>query len=163
MIWSLKKYLNKKNILLICMISILVLFWLDQLTKHRFYDLKYLYNWTLITPVFNKWISWGVLLNLNFINLISLLAIVAFIFFYLKKHISTTEFVLLLSGTIWNLVDRIFLWWVRDFIDLHYWPVFNFADMYLTFAVIIILVREFFWPINVVELYNKLKFWRKNH
>jgi signal peptidase II len=46
-------------------------------------------------------------------------------------------FVLLLAGAIGNLIDRIFWWGVRDFIDFHFWPIFNLADVYLSFGVMI--------------------------
>lgn len=165
MIWTIKNFINKYDYLRAILI-ILALFWLDQITKYFYYNLKYLYTWSLITPVFNKWISWWVLLNLNFINLISVIALIAFIYFYIKKNISLIEFVLLVAWTIWNLVDRLFLWWVRDFIDFHFWPVFNFADMYLTFAVIVIIYREFFWHLNITDHFkrkNKSKNSYKNH
>lgn len=36
---------------------------------------------------------------------------------------------LLLGGAAGNLVDRLRLGYVVDFIDLHWWPVFNIADI----------------------------------
>ena len=35
---------------------------------------------------------------------------------------------LILGGTIGNGLDRIAYGWVTDFINLHFWPVFNLAD-----------------------------------
>jgi signal peptidase II len=37
--------------------------------------------------------------------------------------------VLLLGGAIGNIVDRVRLGYVVDFIDFHFWPVFNVADI----------------------------------
>ena len=41
---------------------------------------------------------------------------------------------LILAGTIGNLIDRIRLGYVIDFIDLRVWPVFNIADLTITFG-----------------------------
>jgi len=35
---------------------------------------------------------------------------------------------LILGGTLGNLIDRLRLGHITDFIDLHFWPVFNIAD-----------------------------------
>ena len=39
---------------------------------------------------------------------------------------------LILAGTIGNLIDRLRFGYVVDFIDLRIWPVFNFADVTIT-------------------------------
>ena len=36
---------------------------------------------------------------------------------------------LILGGAIGNLIDRVRLGYVVDFIDLRWWPVFNVADL----------------------------------
>lgn len=47
---------------------------------------------------------------------------------------------LIAGGAIGNLVDRIRLGAVTDFIDLPHWPAFNFADMAITVGVAILAV-----------------------
>jgi len=46
---------------------------------------------------------------------------------------------LILGGAIGNLIDRLRLGYVTDFIDVGVWPSFNIADSALTIGVIIIL------------------------
>jgi signal peptidase II len=49
---------------------------------------------------------------------------------------------LILGGGLGNLGDRLFRGYdgkVVDFIDLHFWPVFNVADMSIVFGIILIL------------------------
>ena len=46
----------------------------------------------------------------------------------------------ILGGVIGNLADRIFLGYVRDFINLRIWPSFNLADVGLTIGVIGIII-----------------------
>ena len=44
---------------------------------------------------------------------------------------------LVLGGTVGNLIDRLRLGYVTDFIDFSYWPAFNIADSAITVGVII--------------------------
>jgi signal peptidase II len=46
---------------------------------------------------------------------------------------------LLIGGSVSNLVDRIRLGHVTDFIDLRYWPAFNLADSFIVIGVAILL------------------------
>ena len=48
---------------------------------------------------------------------------------------------LVLGGTIGNLIDRLRLGHVTDFIDFKVWPAFNVADSAVTIGVIIIAYR----------------------
>jgi signal peptidase II len=47
---------------------------------------------------------------------------------------------LLIGGSASNLIDRIRLGHVTDFIDLTYWPAFNLADSFIVSGVVILLV-----------------------
>jgi signal peptidase II len=47
---------------------------------------------------------------------------------------------LLIGGSVSNLVDRIRLGHVTDFIDIRYWPAFNLADSFIVIGVAILLV-----------------------
>ena len=46
---------------------------------------------------------------------------------------------LLIGGSLSNLVDRIRLHHVTDFIDLRWWPAFNLADSFIVIGVVILL------------------------
>ena len=46
---------------------------------------------------------------------------------------------LLIGGSVSNLVDRIRLGHVTDFIDFKYWPAFNLADTFIVVGVAILL------------------------
>jgi signal peptidase II len=47
---------------------------------------------------------------------------------------------LLIGGSLSNLVDRIRLHHVTDFIDLRWWPAFNLADSFIVVGVVILLL-----------------------
>lgn len=48
---------------------------------------------------------------------------------------------LILGGALGNLIDRIRLGYVIDFIDLRWWPVFNLADSAIVLGVCLLLIH----------------------
>lgn len=68
-----------------------------------------------------------------FFILVSIFAIV-FIGFYFaaKRAVYYLPLAFILGGAAGNLIDRIRFGYVIDFIDFHFWPVFNFADSSIT-------------------------------
>jgi signal peptidase II len=50
---------------------------------------------------------------------------------------------LILSGAVSNIIDRLYFGCVIDFIDLKIWPVFNLADSFIVLGVILILLKQF--------------------
>lgn len=47
---------------------------------------------------------------------------------------------LLFGGAMGNLIDRVFLGYVIDFIDFRVWPVFNVADSAITIGAILLAI-----------------------
>ncbi len=99
-----------------------------------------------ITPILNTGGGFGIFPNqtLLFIS-ISILTIIFIIYTLLKKRgqcpfLTITKkgavpffpLVMILAGTLGNLVDRLRLGAVIDFIDFKVWPVFNIADSCIT-------------------------------
>jgi lipoprotein signal peptidase len=56
-----------------------------------------------------------------------------------KRLVGTIAVGLLIGGAAGNLVDRLRLGHVTDFLDLSYWPAFNLADMFIVTGVGILL------------------------
>ncbi|PIW68471.1 MAG: signal peptidase II [Candidatus Omnitrophica bacterium CG12_big_fil_rev_8_21_14_0_65_42_8] len=48
--------------------------------------------------------------------------------------------ILIMSGALGNLIDRVRLRYVVDFIDLRIWPVFNFADTSITIGTALLAI-----------------------
>lgn len=48
--------------------------------------------------------------------------------------------ILIMSGAIGNLIDRINLRYVIDFIDVRIWPIFNFADISITIGTSLLII-----------------------
>ena len=83
---------------------------------------------------------------------ISVVFLVVFIVFDIvekqTKLLYTISFAMIVGGTLGNMIDRIFLGYVRDFINLEFmsFPVFNFADCCLVVGVILYCIYfVFMW------------------
>lgn len=51
-------------------------------------------------------------------------------------------YALVLAGALGNLIDRIARGYVVDFIHLHYWPVFNFADAFIVLGAAALFIAQ---------------------
>lgn len=79
------------------------------------------------------------------LSVVSILFIIGFVLFDIFNHKNDWLYIfgigLILSGAIGNLVDRLFLGYVRDFISIKLFSfVFNLADLFITAGVICFLV-----------------------
>lgn len=102
----------------------------------------------------NTGAAWGFFEGFN--NILAILAVAAlFAIYYFRKDLSlenkTRQFIfgLLCGGIAGNLVDRIFLKHVVDFLDFYLlggfrWPTFNLADSGITVGVVLFIIHSIF-------------------
>lgn len=138
--------MNKKNYIIALFIIIL-----DQLTKYLVINKSIIIipNFLNITYTQNTGGAFGIG-RINFILIISIIIIIGIIVFLIKEKKKITNyipFILLLSGSIGNLIDRIFRGYVIDFIDVNIFnfPNFNIADICITlgiFFIAFILIKQ---------------------
>lgn len=86
--------------------------------------------------------------KINFILIISILIIIGIIIFLIKENKKITNyipFIFLLSGSIGNLIDRLFRGYVIDFIDVNVlnYPNFNIADISIVIGAILLVIVGF--------------------
>jgi len=80
---------------------------------------------------------------LTIIALIGIVAILLVVFLFSRRFpflgtgLSKPALALVLGGTVGNLVDRLNLGYVTDFIDIGIWPAFNIADSAITVGIIL--------------------------
>ena len=111
----------------------LILVFLDQITKY------------FIPGTTNIGAAFGILQGWQWLFVLVSGVVLGFIFYY-KDKVKGYGFyglAFLLSGVIGNLIDRLLFGYVRDFIDVGFWPIFNLADSYNTTGVILLVI--WFW------------------
>jgi lipoprotein signal peptidase len=128
-------------------IFIIIFTLLDQISKYFFYDNAFLENTRFFDPSFNTGISRSLPVNIILVIILTIIISTLIIIWYKKNYIWKRATIFLIWWTLGNLIDRIFLWWVRDFILVFKrFPVFNLADTFIcTWAALIIIKELFLW------------------
>ena len=143
-------------------VIILVIFFLDRISKlyviHQdklnFNSEIYSSKFLNIHLIWNEGIAFG-LFSANEHNLYNLLtfliiSVILIILYMLIKSEGLKKYALLMifSGAIGNVFDRITYRAVPDFIDFHvenfHWFIFNVADIFITIGVICLIYDEIF-------------------
>ena len=81
---------------------------------------------------------------LTIVALVGVAALLLYAFFiyrrfpFLDNRLVWVSLGLVLGGTVGNLIDRLRLGYVTDFIDFGFWPAFNIADSAVVVGVIIL-------------------------
>jgi len=87
--------------------------------------------------------------NIPFIS-ISLIAIVVVIVLLIRGRETRFGLALILGGAIGNMIDRITMGSVTDFVDVFagrfHWPAFNVADSALTVGLVVMIAGSFIHP-----------------
>jgi signal peptidase II len=96
----------------------------------------------ILTYACNPHISWSIPLKGLLFWLLWLTAISGLIF-YLRKNPRNIFILLVLSGAISNLYDRITAGCVIDYINLGFFPIFNLADAAITAGALSFLISQF--------------------
>ena len=135
---------------------------LDQVTKLLVYDRLWqpprrveLFGFLDLVPVENRGISFGMFQSQGNTGvwLISAFALIVSLGLGLwmsrvSRRWPALALGLIIGGALGNVIDRLRLGWVIDFIDFHvstwHWPAFNMADAAITVGVGILLIDGLF-------------------
>ena len=139
---------SRKYLTIFSSITIVVIL-LDQLTKYLIkifspnWDIKIL----TIELIKNTGAGFGILQDQTFwLGIISILVAVIIIYHYKKipkRKFPQIFFALFLGGVVGNLIDRLFVGFVIDFVNFSFWPAFNLADACITVSVVGLVI--YFW------------------
>jgi signal peptidase II len=122
----------------------------DQVTKHivthtlGLDDAEHVIGPLSIHHVQNSGIAFGLFSSATAgVTVITAIAVVWMLAFFARsgsRHpVLPAALGLLIGGSVSNLIDRIRLGHVTDFIDFRYWPAFNLADSFIVLGVVILL------------------------
>lgn len=150
--------MRKKRLFLMFVLAFMLIV-IDQVTKWIVVNqisygksISILPNFFKLTYVKNTGAAWSLFMGNQVLLITMTLTVLIFFFFYLykKETINKVDVLIyggLLGGIFGNLLDRIRLNYVIDFLDFtifHYnFPVFNVADIFIVFAGIILIIKIF--------------------
>ena len=145
---NLVKNSNSRNTIIYLIIFIFLVF-IDQLTKTLLInkDLIIIPDFISFTYVENKGAAFG-LFDTNIVLVVNIIIIIGLLLFWKisKKHnMKNIPFILVLAGSIGNLIDRIFRGYVIDFIHIKVFnmPTFNLADITIITGFILFIVLNY--------------------
>ena len=128
----------------------------DQLTKALIYghDAPFIEGFIRFESTENRGVAWGFMNGVNgaavVITIITAVIAVLLIFLMVKYRKATPYVVgvplaMVIGGALGNLIDRVFLGYVRDFICTEFitFPVFNVADAFVTCGGIMLVAALF--------------------
>lgn len=116
----------------------------EHLARHE--PVEIIGEWVRFTYTRNSGVAFGLGAGLPFpYYLFSIVAVVAILFLFLRRAVHSfprqLALSLILGGAIGNLIDRLMLGEVVDFIEVGWgrwhWPVFNLADSAVTIGVVL--------------------------
>ena len=142
--------LNKKTYI----IAVLVLI-IDQVSKslveiflNLHENFTVIKNFFYITVAHNTGGAWSIFSNHSYLfivaSVIAILLLIKFMFGFKNNFRNNLAFGFLFGGIFSNLADRVFLGYVRDFLDFkifgYDYPIFNIADVAIVIGVILLIV-----------------------
>lgn len=137
---------------------------LDQFTKYmvathipKYYSIKVIDNFFHLTHIRNSGVAFGMFAGhasqykTLFFVIVSSIAIVAVLTFFRNtpndRKMVQFGLILIFSGAVGNMIDRILYREVIDFLDFfykdHHWPAFNIADSCITIGVGLMMIDLF--------------------
>ncbi len=128
----------------------------DIVTKNLVFNYIDLYDFIPIlfflelTHIHNFGVSFGFLSGivspwtLIFIGLL-VVGFITYLMFNSRDLLEQWGLFIIISGALSNIIDRIINGYVIDFIYLHisnfYWPAFNFADIYISIGILMVIIN----------------------
>lgn len=147
------KIINNNTLQNIAILSIVAIFFIsDRFLKALAISREFAEN----VPIFGSWLQFNFVKNYYiafslplsgwFLNIIIIVLIISLLIFLIYSTISKKNYkllflpiLLIIFGSISNLIDRLIFGYVVDYIDCLYFTIFNMADVMITGGIIIIL------------------------
>lgn len=98
-----------------------------------------------LTRVHNTGAAFGMFRGYgSFLIVFSVICVLALLYFLMRETLANSPLkkiasLLIISGALGNMIDRIYYGFVIDFLDFRVWPVFNLADMVISIGVVLVI------------------------
>lgn len=149
---------NIKKTRYLLFLTAIIIICLDQVTKICVSNnlvlnqtVKIFGNYLQLSLAHNPYLIWSIPIRNDLVYYIlpSIgIIVVIFIAFRTKMTFYLFSFGLILGGAVGNLIDRVRIGYVIDFIDMGIkntrWPTYNIADLAIDIGLIMIVAREIF-------------------
>ena len=119
----------------------------NYIDLHRFIKITYFLE---ITHIHNFGVSFG-LFSETIPSLVLIIFGMLIVFFIIYLFLNSNDILeswglfIIICGAMANIIDRFINGYVIDFIYFHikqfYWPAFNFADIYISIGIIMIIIN----------------------
>lgn len=124
--------------------TVLSLIIIDQFVKYLAINEKLLFlNNILNHTTCNPYISWSIPLH-GLLLWIFIIFALGFLLYVSIKNNFPYSLLLITAGAIGNIIDRLHLNCVIDFISIKNFPTFNLADSFITIGILLFLWKELF-------------------
>lgn len=141
---------------------ILVLF--DQITKFIFSNIRYANSYFGLVSAKNYGSAFSLFANIQYYpQIISVISIIVIVLLYINRKgfyqniYTKLSLVTFISGIVGNFIDRILFGYVKDFLFIKDFSIFNFADIYLAVGILLFVYGEFLEYQKRLEKNQKLK------
>lgn len=127
------------------------LIFIDLITKYlsQFYitqKINLIWEYFYLDFIYNTWIAFWLPLTWNILKIVTILIISVLVYYFVTEEYKKNNtminlwFIFVISWALWNWYERIFNWKVIDFLWIKYFSIFNLADVFITFWVILYLI-----------------------
>ena len=108
-----------------------------------FFDLAHIHNYGISFGLFSGFItSWIIVVISSLITLF-----IFYLYFQSNNILEKWAYFAIIAGALSNIIDRGINGYVLDYLYFHYkefyWPAFNFADIYISLGVFMIIIKLF--------------------
>ena len=116
-----------------------------------FFDIAHIHNFGISFGLFSGTVSPWIFIFVGIIVTV----IIFYMFMKSNSHIEKWGFTAIIAGALSNMADRALNGYVIDFIYLHYkdfyWPAFNFADIYISVGICVIVLHLLRYSNNKIK------------
>lgn len=104
----------------------------------KFFSIHFIENYGAAWSLFSNKVDFLIIISLG-----AIFIIYRYMYHFKHNKRNNIAFGLILGGIVGNLIDRIFLGYVRDFLSFkifsYDYPVFNFADTFIVIGIVLLI------------------------